>query len=59
MDVTQALPLLGGISPQVFMKRYWQKSLCWLDRPFQASNLCWTVHNSLNWQPMKMPRPAW
>lgn len=25
MDVTQALPLLGGISPQVFMKRYWQK----------------------------------
>jgi 50S ribosomal protein L16 3-hydroxylase len=25
MDVTQALPLLGGISPQLFMKRYWQK----------------------------------
>jgi 50S ribosomal protein L16 3-hydroxylase len=25
MDVTQALPLLGGISPQVFMKRFWQK----------------------------------
>lgn len=25
MDVNQALPLLGGISPQVFMKRYWQK----------------------------------
>lgn len=25
MDVTQALPLLGGISPQVFMQRYWQK----------------------------------
>ncbi len=25
MDVTQALPLLGGISPQQFMKRYWQK----------------------------------
>lgn len=25
MDVTQALPLLGGISPQVFMTRYWQK----------------------------------
>lgn len=25
MDVTQALPLLGGISPQAFMKRYWQK----------------------------------
>ena len=25
MDVTQALPLLGGISPEVFMKRYWQK----------------------------------
>lgn len=25
MDVTQALPLLGGISPQVFMKRHWQK----------------------------------
>ncbi|MGB4584407.1 MAG: cupin domain-containing protein [Rhodoferax sp.] len=25
MDVTQALPLLGGISPRVFMKRYWQK----------------------------------
>ncbi|OGB54307.1 MAG: cupin [Burkholderiales bacterium RIFOXYD2_FULL_59_8] len=25
MDVTQALPLLGGISPHVFMKRYWQK----------------------------------
>lgn len=25
MDITQALPLLGGISPQVFMKRYWQK----------------------------------
>jgi len=25
MDITQALTLLGGISPQVFMKRYWQK----------------------------------
>jgi 50S ribosomal protein L16 3-hydroxylase len=25
MDVTQALPMLGGISPEVFMKRYWQK----------------------------------
>ncbi|MFT6590878.1 MAG: ribosomal protein L16 Arg81 hydroxylase, partial [Rhodoferax sp.] len=25
MDVNQALPLLGGISPLVFMKRYWQK----------------------------------
>ncbi|MGB4360051.1 MAG: cupin domain-containing protein [Rhodoferax sp.] len=25
MDVTQALPLLGGISPEVFMKRFWQK----------------------------------
>ena len=25
MDITQALPLLGGISPQVFMKRHWQK----------------------------------
>ena len=25
MDVTQALTLLGGISPQVFMKRHWQK----------------------------------
>lgn len=25
MDVSQALPLLGGISPQVFMKRHWQK----------------------------------
>ncbi|MDR3370212.1 JmjC domain-containing protein [Rhodoferax sp.] len=25
MDITQALPLLGGISPQQFMKRYWQK----------------------------------
>ncbi len=25
MDVTQPLPLLGGISPQVFMKRHWQK----------------------------------
>jgi 50S ribosomal protein L16 3-hydroxylase len=25
MDVTQALPLLGGISPRVSMKRYWQK----------------------------------
>lgn len=25
MDVTQALPLLGGISPQLFMKRHWQK----------------------------------
>lgn len=25
MDVTQPLPLLGGLSPQVFMKRHWQK----------------------------------
>ena len=25
MDVTQILPLLGGISPQQFMQRYWQK----------------------------------
>ena len=25
MDITHALTLLGGISPQVFMKRYWQK----------------------------------
>lgn len=25
MDVTQALPLLGGITPALFMKRHWQK----------------------------------
>lgn len=25
MDVTQPLPLLGGITPQVFMREYWQK----------------------------------
>jgi 50S ribosomal protein L16 3-hydroxylase len=25
MDVTQPLPLLGGLSPQQFMKRHWQK----------------------------------
>ena len=25
MDITQALPLLGGISPHQFMKRHWQK----------------------------------
>ncbi len=25
MDVKQTLPLLGGISPEVFMKRYWHK----------------------------------
>ncbi|NMM13122.1 MAG: cupin domain-containing protein [Rhodoferax sp.] len=25
MDVNQALPLLGGMSPQLFMKRHWQK----------------------------------
>ncbi len=25
MDITQALALLGGISPQTFMKRHWQK----------------------------------
>jgi 50S ribosomal protein L16 3-hydroxylase len=25
MDITQALPLLGGLSPQQFMKRHWQK----------------------------------
>jgi 50S ribosomal protein L16 3-hydroxylase len=25
MDVTQALPLLGGLSPRQFMKRHWQK----------------------------------
>jgi len=25
MDITQALPLLGGLSPQLFMKRHWQK----------------------------------
>ena len=25
IDITQALPLLGGISPQTFMKRHWQR----------------------------------
>jgi 50S ribosomal protein L16 3-hydroxylase len=25
MDITQTLPLLGGLSPQQFMKRHWQK----------------------------------
>jgi 50S ribosomal protein L16 3-hydroxylase len=25
MDITQALPLLGGISPQLFMQDHWQK----------------------------------
>jgi len=25
MDITQALPLLGGISPEQFMQQYWQK----------------------------------
>jgi 50S ribosomal protein L16 3-hydroxylase len=25
MDVNQALPLLGGLSPELFMKRHWQK----------------------------------
>ena len=25
MDITQALPLLGGMSPRQFMKRHWQK----------------------------------
>jgi 50S ribosomal protein L16 3-hydroxylase len=25
MDVNQSLPLLGGLSPQLFMKRHWQK----------------------------------
>jgi 50S ribosomal protein L16 3-hydroxylase len=25
MDITQALPLLGGMSPSQFMKRHWQK----------------------------------
>ena len=25
MDITQPLPLLGGLSPQQFMKRHWQK----------------------------------
>lgn len=25
MDITQALPLLGGLSPRQFMKRHWQK----------------------------------
>jgi 50S ribosomal protein L16 3-hydroxylase len=25
MDITQALPLLGGLSPSQFMKRHWQK----------------------------------
>ena len=25
MDTTQKLPLLGGLSPEQFMKRYWQK----------------------------------
>ncbi len=25
MDIDQALPLLGGLSPQQFMKRHWQK----------------------------------
>ena len=25
MDITQALPLMGGLSPEQFMKRHWQK----------------------------------
>ena len=25
MDISQPLPLLGGLSPQLFMKRHWQK----------------------------------
>ena len=25
MDITRATPLLGGISPQTFMRRHWQK----------------------------------
>ena len=25
MQINQALPLLGGISPAQFMKKYWQK----------------------------------
>ena len=25
MDITQALPLLGGLTPQQFMRRHWQK----------------------------------
>ena len=25
MDITQALPLLGGLTPRQFMKRHWQK----------------------------------
>ena len=25
MQITQTLPLLGGLSPQQFMKRHWQK----------------------------------
>jgi len=25
MNITQALPLLGGLSPARFMKRHWQK----------------------------------
>jgi len=25
MDITHALPLLGGLTPQQFMRRYWQK----------------------------------
>ena len=25
MDIHQPLPLLGGLTPEQFMKRYWQK----------------------------------
>src|SRR3990167_5295197 len=25
MDISKPLPLLGGLSPQLFMKRHWQK----------------------------------
>jgi 50S ribosomal protein L16 3-hydroxylase len=28
MDIAQALPLLGGLSPTQFMRRYWQKKPC-------------------------------
>lgn len=28
MDIAQALPLLGGLSPAQFMRRYWQKKPC-------------------------------
>jgi 50S ribosomal protein L16 3-hydroxylase len=59
MDVTQALPMLGGISPEVFMKRYWQKKPLLVRQAVPGFKPLLDRAQLFDWPPMKTRRPAW